>query len=239
MNSIVSKAEWDAKRIELLKKEKAFTRQRDELSILRRSLPWQKIDKEYPLKSKHGDIRFADMFDGRSQLIIYHFMFGPDWDEGCKSCSFWADHFNSIIIHLNQRDVSFGAISNGPIEKLLEFQKRMGWDFHWASSLNSDFNYDFNVSFDEGQEGEYNFKNVAAGPANERPGISVFYKDDQEKLYRTYSTYARGLEDFNTVYRYLDVVPKGRDEKDLCYAQEWVKLKDQYTINRQDDIDMF
>lgn len=237
-HEVVTREAWNERRQELLEKEKAFTRQRDRLSELRRQLPWVRVDKDYRFDSVHGELSLSDLFDGRSQLIIYHFMFGPDWKEGCPSCSFWADNYNGIIIHLHQRDVTLIGVSNAPLDKLLAFQKRLGWTFPWVSSLGSDFNFDFEVSVREGEPSTYNFKPVPAGAAREMPGISVFLKDEDGSVYHTYSTYGRGLEDMNTAYRYLDIVPKGRDEDGLPYSMAWVKIRDQYGRDRQDSIDL-
>lgn len=228
-NKIVNREEWKQQRIELLKKEKEFTKIRDELSKARRALPWVKIEKSYTFQSSDGPIQLGDLFEGKSQLVVYHFMFGPDWEQGCKSCSFWADHYDKLVIHLKHRDVNLIGISNGPLKKLQAFKKRMGWSFNWVSALGSDFNYDFHVSVrGDGVPFEYNYRQILGSSGNEWPGISVFYKDEEGAIYHTYSTYARGLEDFNTAYRYLDIVPKGRDEDDLKYGMEWVKLRDQY-----------
>jgi predicted dithiol-disulfide oxidoreductase (DUF899 family) len=190
-----------------------------------------KIDKDYVFDGRTGKVRLADLFGPHSQLIVYHFMFGPDWEAGCKSCSFWADNFNSIIIHLNQRDVAMVAISRAPLERLEAFKRRMGWSFEWVSSNGNDFNRDFAVSFtpDElRQEGNnYNFGTRHFG-GEEAPGLSVFAKDADGQVFHTYSCYARGLDMLNGAYHHLDLVPKGRDEKALSYAMEWVRLRDEY-----------
>jgi predicted dithiol-disulfide oxidoreductase (DUF899 family) len=176
-------------------------------------------------------VRFADLFGGRSQLLVYHFMFHPDWNAGCKSCSFWADNYNSIIVHLNQRDVNLVAISRAPYPKLAAFRKRMGWSFEWVSSFGNDFNRDFAVSFSPGEAGDdgknYNFGTAHFG-GQEAPGLSVFFKDADGGIFHTYSTYARGLDMFNGAYHYLDIVPKGRDEDALPYGMAWVRLRDEY-----------
>lgn len=226
---VVSKEEWLAARKALLNQEKAFTKLRDELSQKRRDLPWLRIDKNYQFQSNTGEKKLAELFDGRSQLIVYHFMFGPDWEEGCKSCSFWADNFNNIIVHLNQRDVTMLAISRTSLEKLNAYKKRLGWSFEWLSSEGSDFNYNFQVSFkpDETKEAIYNYR-LGKVQREELPGISVFYKDSDGQVYHTYSCYARGLDMLNTAYHYLDLVPKGRDEDQLSYSQAWVRRHDEY-----------
>lgn len=230
-HDVVSKDEWIAARKQLLAKEKEFTRLRDRLSEERRSLPWERVAQDYVFEGPAGKESISQLFAGRSQLVVYHFMFGPDWDLPCKSCSFWADNFNGIVAHLNQRDVSFVAISRAPLAKLQAVARRLSWSFKWLSSLGNDFNYDYDVSFKP--------EDVAAGRArynyaptetkmSDLPGLSVFYRDPQGAMYRTYSCYARGLDMVNTAYHYLDLVPKGRDESDLPYTMAWVRLRDLY-----------
>ena len=230
-HAVVPQEEWLTARKALLDKEKEFTRLRDQLSEQRRALPWVKVEKEYIFQGPSGKESLSDLFDGRSQLMIYHFMFHPDWEDACKSCSFWADNYNGMTVHLNHRDVSFSVVSRAPIEKLNAFKKRMGWNFKWLSSFDSDFNYDFNVSFtpEEMEKGqmEYNYT-VTQFPAPEAPGLSVFYKDEDGSIFHTYSCYARGLDVLNGTYNHLDMTPKGRDEQDLSYTMEWVRLKDRY-----------
>ncbi len=214
---VVSSEEWGGARRQLLAKEKEFTRLRDQLSEQRRDLPWERVDKGYVLEGPNGKETLPELFAGRSQLIVYHFMFGPSWDEGCKSCSFWADNFNGIIVHLNQRDVTMVAISRAPFAKLDAFRKRMGWSFKWLSSFDSDFNRDYHVSFTEAEQ------------ATEAVGISVFHKDASEHVFHTYSCYARGVDAMNGAYQYLDLVPKGRDEGDQKpHPQAWVRHHDKY-----------
>ena len=230
-HEVVSQDKWLKARQELLAKEKEFTRLRDELSESRRQLPWAKVDKPYVFDGPAGKETLADLFAGRRQLIIYHFMFAPDWEAGCKSCSFWADNFNGITAHLNQRDVTLVAISRAPPATLQGFERRMGWSFKWLSSHGNDFNFDYGVSFTPEAIGTgqvfYNYRQSKAyGP--EMPGISVFYKDDDGAVYHTYSCYSRGLDLLNTAYNLLDLVPKGRDEAELPFAMAWVKLRDQY-----------
>jgi predicted dithiol-disulfide oxidoreductase (DUF899 family) len=228
---IVTESEWTAARRRLLAKEKEFTRLRDELSQERRTLPWARVDKTYVFDGPGGERTLANIFAGRSQLVVYHFMFAPDWKAGCKSCSFWADGFNGIVPHLNQRDVTFVAISRAPLAELMAFKKRMGWSFDWLSSLRTDFNSDYGVSFTEEEiatgEVDYNYaRHKAYG--SEMPGISVFFRDADGTVFHTYSCYARGLDMLNTAYHYLDLAPKGRDEAGLSYPMAWVKLRDEY-----------
>src|SRR5262245_32178075 len=230
---VVSHEDWTRSRQALLAKEKEFTRLRDEISAARRELPWEKVRKAYVFEGPKGQESLADLFKGKSQLIVYHFMFGPDWEEGCKSCSFWADNFNGITTHLKARDVAFAAISRAPFAKLDAFAKRLGWNFKWVSSEHSDFNFDFGVSFrpEDLAKGQitYNY-----GPSKmkmeELPRISVFAKDKDVAIYHTYSCYSRGLDMLNTAYHYLDLVPKGRDEADLPFTMEWVRYRDKYGI---------
>ena len=218
-HEIVSPEEWVAARKELLKKEKEFTRLRDQLSAERRDLPWVKVEKPY-------------IFDGRSQLIVYHFMFGPGWEEGCKSCSFVADHFDGMTVHLNARDVSMAVVSRAPLKELQAFKKRMGWRFKWVSSYGNDFNYDYHVSFtkDERTKGKvyYNYE-LQEFPSEEAPGTSVFYKNEAGNVFHTYSVYARGLDLLMGTYNYLDLVPKGRDEDALAFTMAWVRHHDRYS----------
>ncbi|GJL56988.1 MAG: hypothetical protein NPIRA02_41200 [Nitrospirales bacterium] len=230
-HAVVSREEWLVVRKAFLEKEKAFTRQRDQLSQERQTLPWVILEKDYVFDTPDGQKTLADLFDGRRQLLVYHFMFGPDWDEGCKSCSFIADHFNPAIVHLNQRDVSMVAISRAPLSKLESYKKRLGWDFLWVSSLRNDFNQDYHVSFSteaiERGDAYYNYKEKIL-PSTEAPGASVFYKDEDGTIYHTYSVYERGLDMFITAYHYLDIVPKGRDEGHLEWTMEWLRRHDEY-----------
>ena len=230
-HKVVSREEWAVARKELLAQEKEFTRLRDQLSQQRRDLPWVRVDKEYTFDGPTGQETLSELFAGRSQLLVYHFMFHPSWAEGCKSCSFWADNFNGIIVHLNHRDVTMVAIAKAPLAQLEAFKKRMGWTFKWVSSCGSDFNRDYHVSFtpEELEKGEmyYNYE-MRKFPQEEGPGLSVFYKDPQGSIFHTYSSYARGLDMLNGAYHYLDVVPKGRDEAGLTYPQAWVRHHDKY-----------
>ena len=236
---VVSRDEWLAARRKLLAKEKQLTRERDALAAERRQLPWVKVEKNYVFDSPSGKKTLADLFDGRSQLIVYHFMFGPEWNEGCPSCSFNMDHTDGALAHLAQRDVSFAAISRAPLSKIEPFKKRMGWRFTWVSSHETDFNYDYHASFtqDEMAKGkiEYNF-DLVEFPSAEAPGISVFYKKGEDIFY-TYSTYARGAETVLNTYNYLDLVPKGRDEDSLYFPMAWVRHHDRYADGYLADAD--
>lgn len=230
-HQVVSSGEWLRAREELLAKEKEFTRRRDELSRLRRELPWRRVDKPYEFAGADGRITLSELFAGRSQLVVYHFMFDPGWEAGCKSCSFWADNFNGFYVHLNQRDVTLAAVSRAPWPTIAHFQKRMGWNFPWMSSAASDFNFDYGVSFAPEQLAAgavvYNYRPRPTS-MTELPGISVFAKDDTGAIFHTYSCYARGLDMLNAAYHYLDLVPKGRDEAGLPYNQAWVRHHDNY-----------
>jgi predicted dithiol-disulfide oxidoreductase (DUF899 family) len=229
-HQVVTPEEWGEARKHLLAKEKEFTRLRDQLSHARRDLPWVRA-KQYVFDGPEGKQTLAQQFNGNSQLIVYHFMFAPDWEAGCKGCSFWADNFNGIVPHLNQRDVTFVAISRAPLAKLQAFSTRLGWSFKWLSSSGSDFNYDYNVSFAPGElAGGGAIYNYTANKMKmtELPGISVFFKDADGKVFHTYSCYARGLDMLNTAYHYLDLVPKGRDEAGLPHKMAWVRLRDQH-----------
>jgi len=224
---IVSRDEWLTARKSLLAEEKAFTRARDALSAKRRDLPWVKINTPYTFNTSQGKESLSDLFAGRSQLIIYHFMLGPNWEQGCKSCSFWADNFNDIIVHLSHRDVSMIAVSSAPLAKIEAFRKRMGWNFNWVSSDGTTFNQDFGVSPKPGEGVLYNY-GTAKIDMDELPGISVFARDEKGSVYHTYSCYARGLDMLNGAYHYLDLVPKGRDEEGLPGTMSWLKHHDRY-----------
>jgi predicted dithiol-disulfide oxidoreductase (DUF899 family) len=230
-HKVVSRNEWLKARKTLLKKEKDFTRLRDQLSQELRDLPWIAVDKEYVFEGPNGKETLSDLFDGKSQLIIYHFMFHPSWETGCPSCSFWADNFNGIIVHLNQRDVTMVAVSRAPYNELATYEKRMGWNFKWVSSYDTDFNFDYNVSFTPEEVAKkdaiYNFTTQDPG-SPELPGVSVFYKDSTGHIFHTYSTYARGIDMLNVAYHYLDLVPKGRDEAGHEFSQFWVRRHDEY-----------
>ncbi len=231
-HTIVSHEEWTAARRRLLAREKELQRLRDELAAERRALPWERVEKRYVFDGPRGQETLADLFEGRSQLVVYHFMFAPDWETGCKSCSFWADNYNGIVDHLKQRDVSLAAISRAPLAKLQGFAKRMGWGFKWVSSGNTDFNYDLHVSFrpDDVARGKTEYNYLPYDRAmSDLPGFSVFYKDADAAIFHTYSTYARGLDPMNAAYQLLDLTPKGRDEGSLPSPMSWVKLHDLYS----------
>jgi predicted dithiol-disulfide oxidoreductase (DUF899 family) len=228
---VAGRDEWLKARKALLAAEKEFTRLRDELSRKRRELPWERVAKRYVFEGPAGRETLEALFEGRSQLIVYHFMLGPDWEVGCKSCSFWADHFDGMLPHLQARDTSLVAISQGPLEKLRAQAERLGWRFKWLSSQGSDFNFDYGVSFrskePEDGEGSYNYAPRTMA-SSELPGISVFVKDAGGAVFHSYSCYARGLDMMNGTYQYLDLTPKGRDEEGQPYTMAWVKLHDQY-----------
>jgi predicted dithiol-disulfide oxidoreductase (DUF899 family) len=229
--AVVSHEEWIAARKDLLKKEKEFTRLRDELSRQRRALPWVAVDKAYTFDGPQGKVTLADLFGGRSQLVIYHFMLGPGWKEGCPSCSYLADHFDGMTIHLANRDVTFAVISHATYPEIDSFKKRMGWKFRWLSSNASDFNYDYDVSLrpeDRGQKRVYYNYEMTEFPSEERPGLSVFAKDATGAIFHTYSAYARGLDIIVGTYNVLDLVPKGRDEDELKFSMAWVRHHDKY-----------
>jgi len=228
--TIVSPEEWLAARREFLREEKEFTRLRDKLAARRRELPWVKVDKAYTFESPGGPVSLADLFEGRSQLVVYHFMFGPGWEEGCKSCSYVSDHLAATVVHLKARDVAFAAISHAPLAEFAPFKQRMGWTFNWVSSDGSDFNYDYHVSFtaEEMAKGKvyYNYE-LMEFPMEEAPGLSVFAKDANGDIYHTYSTYGRGLDPLIGTYTVLDLVPKGRDENPDA-PMSWVRYHDRY-----------
>jgi len=231
-HTIVSREEWLAARRAHLAKEKEFTRLRDRLSAERRALPWVKVDKPYVFEGPAGKTSLAGLFAGRRQLIVYHFMFGPGWEEGCPSCSFLADHIDGAAVHLAHRDVTLLAVSRAPLRQIEAFKKRMGWRFTWVSSHGTDFNFDYHVSFtkDETAKGavDYNFA-PREFPSEEAPGISVFYKDEHGEVFHTYSAYARGLDLLVGAYNYLDLAPKGRDEDALAFTMAWVRHHDRYS----------
>jgi predicted dithiol-disulfide oxidoreductase (DUF899 family) len=230
-HDVVSQDEWLAARRAHLAKEKEFTRMRDQLSAERRALPWTRVEKRYAFEGPDGTQTLAELFDGRSQLIVYHFMLGPGWEQGCPSCSFLADHIDGALVHLAHRDVTLVAVSRAPLPEIEAFRKRMGWRVRWLSSFGSDFNADFHVSFtaDEMTRGEvyYNY-HMTSFPSEEGPGASVFYKDADGTIFHTYSAYARGLDMLIGAYNYLDLVPKGRDEAELPWTMAWVRHHDRY-----------
>lgn len=228
---VVSREEWLAARRTLLAKEKQLTRERDAVAAERRQLPWMKVEKNYVFDTPGGKRTLAELFGGKSQLIVYHLMFGPDWQEACPSCSFLMDHTDGALVHLAQRDVSFAAVSRAPLAKIADFKKRMGWKFNWVSSYGTDFNYDYHASFTPEQVAkgkvEYNF-DLVEFPSAEAPGISVFYKDKDGSIFHTYSAYARGAESIVNTYNFLDLVPKGRDEDGLPFTMSWLRHHDRY-----------
>jgi len=229
-HKVVSQKEWLTARKRLLAKEKKFSRSRDQLNQQRRELPWVKIEKEYVFDGPDGKETLAELFRDKSQLIIYHFMFGPDWKEGCPHCSFWADHYDSVNLHLGQRDTELAVISRAPWQEIKPFKQRMGWRFKWLSSNQNDFNFDFHVSFtpEEIKSGKlyYNYGSISM-KIDEREGVSAFYKDKKGDIYHTYSSYARGIDLLNTTYNFLDLTAKGRDEHP-DNSQDWVRYHDTY-----------
>jgi len=229
---IVTQEQWIQARRALLAKEKELTRQHDQIAQQRRELPWVKVEKNYTFDTPRGKATLADLFAGRSQLLIYHFMFGPEWKEGCPSCSFISDHIDGAVPHLAARDVTLTMVSRAPLAKIDAFKRRMGWHFPWASSFGSDFNYDYHASFKPEQlaagKVDYNFT-MQKFPSEEAPGASVFFKDPGSgEIYHTYSTYGRGLDALIGAYTLLDMVPKGRDEAGLPFEMAWVRHHDRY-----------
>jgi len=231
---VVSRDEWHAARKELLVKEKHLTREYDAISALRRQLPWVKVEKDYIFEGPNGKETLADLFAGRSQLIVRHFMFGPGWGEGCVGCSFASDHVGGVLVHIEHHDVTYVAVSRAPVSEIEAFRKRMGWTFKWVSSSGNDFNYDYHVSFtsEEITQGKvfYNFElRDLPFKTEDLSGVSVFYKDAAGGIFHTYSCYARGDEGGLTAYFYLDITPKGRDENGPTYTLgDWVRHHDRY-----------
>jgi predicted dithiol-disulfide oxidoreductase (DUF899 family) len=230
-HSVVARDQWLAERKTLLAQEKELTRLRDQVARERRALPWVHVEKNYVFDTPQGKRSLADLFEGRRQLMVQHFMFGPGWEQGCPSCSFMADHTAGMQIHLEHRDVTFVAVSRATLPEIECFRRRMGWKFMWVSSNGSDFNYDFQVSFkpEDRVDGtvNYNYGRVEF-PAEEAPGISLFYKDGEGRIFHTYSTYGRGVEVMMGTYNMLDLTPKGRDEHDGFYKMDWVRHHDRY-----------
>jgi predicted dithiol-disulfide oxidoreductase (DUF899 family) len=231
-HKVVSHDEWIAARKAYLVEEKAFSRARDALARKRRELPWEKIERKYVFDTPQGKQSLGELFGGKSQLIIYHFMLGPGWEAGCPSCSFLADHFDGAVVHLAQRDVSFVVVSRAPLAEIETFKRRMGWRFNWVSSFSNDFNSDYQVSFtpEEKASGKvfYNYEFIESFPSEERPGASVFYKNAAGEIFHTYSTYGRGLDILIGTYHFLDLAPKGRDEDGLAWSMAWVRHHDRY-----------
>ncbi|HUL08271.1 MAG TPA: thioredoxin family protein [Candidatus Acidoferrum sp.] len=228
---IVSRDEWLTARKQLLSKEKELTRLRDGLSAERRALPWVRVDKAYGFDTPEGRQTLAELFAGRSQLVVYHFMFGPGWEQGCPSCSWAADNIDGNVVHLNARGVTLVVVSRAPLAQIAAFQKRMGWCFPWVSSHGSDFNYDYHVSFtpEEIAKGDVSYSYGPNGfPSEEAPGVSVFAKDSSGAVFHTYSAFARGAEPLLGGYFFLDLVPKGRDEAGLPFTMAWVRHHDRY-----------
>jgi predicted dithiol-disulfide oxidoreductase (DUF899 family) len=229
-HKVVSHDEWVAARKGHLAEEKAFTRARDALSRKRRELPWEKVEKQYMFDGANGKETLGDLFGGKTQLIVYHFMLGPDWEEGCPSCSLLADHFEGAVIHLAQRDVAFVVVSRAPLQQIEKFKRRMGWHFKWVSSFGNDFNFDYQVSATPEEKAKgianYNYQ-VTEFPSEERPGASVFCKSGGD-IFHTYSSYGRGLDILIGAYNLLDIAPKGRDEGGLKYGMAWVRHHDKY-----------
>lgn len=225
---VVSAQEWLADRKALLEEEKALTRQKDALAARVRALPVVRVSRDYRFDGEQGDLSLEDLFDGRSQLVVYHFMFGPDWTEGCPSCSLWADSFNGSAAHLRARDTAFACVSNGPLAKLLAYRKRMGWSFNWVSSMGSTFNSDFGVTFGAGEDPRTGYNYTGNIPDGEMPGLSTFVRLDDGSIGHGYSTFARGLEPFNAIYGMLDLTHHGRNEAELPWPMAWVRRHDRY-----------
>ncbi len=227
---VVSQKHWLIARKKLLTEEKKFSKLRDKLNLQRRKLPWVKLEKEYVFEGPSGKVTLGDLFCGRSQLISYHFMFGPGWGDGCEHCSFWADHFDSVNFHIGQRDTTFVAISRAPWKEIEPFKQRMGWKFQWVSSFGTDFNFDLNASFTAEQrktgKALYNYAPLRMD-IDEREGVSAFYREKNRDIYHTYSSYERGIDLMNTTYNFLDLTAKGRDENPEA-AQDWVRYHDEY-----------
>jgi len=230
-HQVVSEQQWIEARLALLAEEKAWTRQRDRLAQQRRALPWVKVENNYVFQGEDGAVTLSDLFDGRSQLVVYHFMFGPDWQEGCPGCSLFSDQVDGARQHFEHNDVSFVAVSRGSLDKLLAYRRRMGWSFRWVSSAANDFNFDYHVSFPKGtREGGvfYNFTERPDPGIDELSGVSVFHRDSDGTIYHTYSSYGRGNETALAVYHWLDIVPKGRNETKNGNLNDWVKRHDRY-----------
>jgi predicted dithiol-disulfide oxidoreductase (DUF899 family) len=231
---IVSSDQWLAARRELLRQEKELLRRQDQLATTRRALPWVKVDHDYVFTGPTGPVPLAELFAGRSQLVVQHFMLGLDWDEGCKSCSFMLDHFNAAAVHLPARDVSFAVISHAPIAEILPFRQRMGWNVVWVSAHGTTFNRDYHVSFTPAEMAAgqvyYNY-GLQSFPVEEAPGVSVFTRNATGTIYHTYSTYGRGVEFIMGTYHILDLTPKGRAEDELAYGMEWLRHHDRYAAS--------
>ena len=227
---VVSRQEWLAERRKLLAREKELTRLGDEIARERRALPWVRMEKDYLFDTPEGRRPLADLFEGRHQLVMQHFMLAPGWEQGCKSCSYMADHTDATLVHLAARDTSFVAVSRAPLDEIERFKKRMGWKFPWVSSDGTDFNRDFHVTFtaDERASGKADYNFGGSAPGEEMPGVSAFWKDDSGEVFHTYSTYGRGVEVMMHTYRLLDLTAKGRDEDALDFTMAWVRHHDRY-----------
>ncbi len=228
---VVSRDQWIAERKKLLAREKELTRLGDQIARERRALPWARIEKSYVFDAPEGRRTLADLFEGRRQLLVQHFMFVPGWEQGCKSCSYMADHNDGANVHLAQRDVTLLAVSRAPLPDIERFRQRMGWRFKWVSSQGTDFNRDFGVTFtpEEMAKGEIRYNYGTCPPhGGELPGVSIFLKDDAGEVFHTYSRYGRGVEVMMHTYNLLDLTPKGRDEDDLRFTMEWVRHHDRY-----------
>ena len=230
-HAVVSADRWVAERRALLAREKELMHLHDQIARERRALPWVRVEKNYVFDTPDGQRTLAELFEGRRQLLVQHFMFGPEWEQGCPSCSFMADHTDGMNVHLAHRDITLVAISRAPLTVIERFRRRMGWQFPWVSSHGSDFNHDFAVSFTPEQQAKgkvyYNY-GMTAFPTEEAPGLSVFYKDDAGDVFHTYSTYGRGVEVMMGAYNRMDLAPKGRGERDVPYKMEWVRHHDLY-----------
>jgi predicted dithiol-disulfide oxidoreductase (DUF899 family) len=225
-SKVVSDTEWVAARQALLVREKELAHLREEIAQARRDLPWRAVEEDYLFSGPDGDKRLSDLFGDKSQLITYHFMYGPQWEEGCKHCSFWADQYDTINLHIGARNVSLAVISRAPWEVFQGFKERMGWSFNWLSSAGNSFNSDYQVSFPDQETGNYNYRETKV--MEEHPGLSVFTKTENGDIFHTYSTFARGLDPLNATYQMLDLVPLGRDEAELSYGMEWLRHHDRY-----------
>jgi predicted dithiol-disulfide oxidoreductase (DUF899 family) len=228
---IVSHEEWLKARLDLLAAEKELTHRRDALTRRRMAMPWVRVEKDYRFHGPEGELSLADLFDGCSQLIVHQFMFAPDWEEGCKSCSFWADHYDGMTVHLAHRDVTLAAVSRAPYEKIDAYRKRMGWRFPWVSSFGSDYNYDYQASCTDEELAAgvmyLNYK-VQENDVSDQVGFSVFARDEAGTVFHTYSCYQRGIDALNGTYQFLDLVPKGRDEDAFSFPMTWVRRHDRY-----------
>ncbi|MEM8743855.1 MAG: thioredoxin family protein [Pseudomonadota bacterium] len=230
-SNVVSRNEWLDARMALLADEKKLTALKDQLAAKRRTLPWVRVEEPYVFTGPDGEETLLDLFGPHSQLIVYHFMFGPGWEQGCKSCSLLSDHIDATRPHLAARDVGFAVVSRAPLDEFAPFKERLGWTFKWVSSSANSFNFDYHVSFAEADIGNdkntYNFDTIPA-MSEEMPGASVFIRNDKGEIFHTYSCYARGLDGLIGTYSFLDLVPKGRDEDDLDFTMAWVRYHDSY-----------